>query len=94
MRVGILHVDLHIAGARSLKEKRKIFLSLKERLASRFNISIAEVGAQDLWQRAELGIALVALDGKSLHASIQKIEGFIRNHPGVTPLSLEKEIIG
>ncbi len=92
MRVGILRVDLQILGATSLKEKRRVLRSLKDRLLSRFNVSVAEVGSQDLWQRAELGVALVSLDAKGADAALQKIEAFIRNHPGAMPLKIDREI--
>ena len=93
MRVGILRADLHIVGAGSLKEKRRVLRSLKDRLFSRFNVSVAEVGSQDLWQRAEIGVALVALDAKTADATLQKVEAFIRQHPGAVPIDLHREII-
>ena len=93
MRVGVLRVDLHIAAAQSLKEKRHVLRSLKDRLLSRFNVSVAEVGSQDLWQRAELGLATVGLDAKGTDAALRKIEEFIRRHPGAFVLDMERQII-
>ena len=57
--MGVLELDLALRGAHSLKEKRRAVKSLKDRLRSRFNISVAEVNAQDNWQRAILGVAIV-----------------------------------
>ena len=94
MRVGILRADLHVVGARSLKEKRQVIRSLKDRLSARFNVSVAETGSQDLWQRAEIGIALVALDAKAADAALRKVEEFIRRHPGSVPIQLDRDILG
>ncbi len=94
MRVGILRVSLHIAGASSLKAKRQVVRSLKDRLSARFNVSVAEVGAQDLWQRAELGIAKVCLDGRRADAELRTLENFIQSRPGATVLDMEREIWG
>lgn len=93
MRVGVLHVDLHIEAAQSLKSKRQVLRSLKDRLSARFNVSVAEVGSQDLWQRAEIGIALVALDAKRADAALRKVEGHIRSHPGAVVLEIQRAII-
>ena len=93
MRVGILRVDLHIMAAQSLKGKRQVLRSLKDRLLSRFNVAVSEVGSQDLWQRAELGIALVSLDAQGADSRLRKVEEFIRTHPGAVVLTMEREII-
>ncbi len=93
MRIGVLHIDLHIPGASSLKAKRQVVRSLKDRLLSRFNVSVAEVGSQDLWQRAEIGIAKVCLDARRADAELRKIENFIRAHPGATVLDIERDVL-
>ncbi len=59
MVVGRLRLDIHIPAAHSLKAKRSVLNHVKERVRHRFNASIAEVGHQDLWQRATLGVAVV-----------------------------------
>lgn len=61
MVVGVVRVELHIHGATSLKERRAVVRSIRDRLRARHNISVAEVDAQDVWQRATLGIAAVSL---------------------------------
>ncbi|CCO07518.1 DUF503 domain-containing protein [Desulforamulus hydrothermalis] len=60
MIVGLLTVELHIGGAVTLKDKRRVIKSIVERVRSRYNVSIAEVADQDLWQRATLGVAAVS----------------------------------
>ncbi|CAN5837895.1 hypothetical protein BH23GEM9_BH23GEM9_03130 [soil metagenome] len=60
MVVGVIVWDLEILGAQSLKDKRRVVKSLKERLQVRFRVSAAETKHQDLWQRAELAACVVA----------------------------------
>jgi len=62
----------------SLKEKRRVVKSLKDRVRARFNVSISEVDSQDLWHRATLGIALVCSDRKQAQTMSDKIIEFIR----------------
>jgi len=63
---------------RSLKEKRRVVESLKDRVRARFNVSIAEVDNQDLWQSSTLGFALVCSDKKQAQIISDKIIEFIR----------------
>jgi uncharacterized protein len=60
MMVGLCTVELFIPDGHSLKDKRRILQSVKTRVREKFNVSIAEVGEQDLWQKAILGLACVA----------------------------------
>ncbi len=62
----VVAVELHLPGVRSLKQKRRIVKSLKDRIRHRFQVSVAETGHLDLHQRAELGIAAVAGSGGPL----------------------------
>jgi len=71
--LGLLNVSVHIPQARSLKDKRMVLKSLKERIKNRFNISLSEVEGQDTWQSATLAIAMVSGDHKIIDASFQKI---------------------
>jgi len=65
--------DLHLPGCRGLKEKRMIVKSLKARIRNEFEISAAEVGAQDLLQRAQLGVGAVGPDQAPLDALLQNV---------------------
>ena len=62
MVIGVAGWELEIYGAQSLKEKRSVVKSLKDRLHDRFNLSVAETGHHDLWQRAEITACVVATD--------------------------------
>jgi uncharacterized protein YlxP (DUF503 family) len=56
MVVGLCTIELHLPGSQSLKAKRQVLLSLKDRLREKFNVSVAEVAEHDRWQKAVLGI--------------------------------------
>jgi len=83
LRVGLLSVELFLPDAQSLKDKRMVLRQVKDRL-KKFNVSVAEVEHQQLWQRAGLGIVSISnghdLVDKSLDAVLEEIE---RVQPGV-----------
>ena len=85
--VGLLSVELHLAGARSLKDKRMVLRSIKDRLR-KLNVAVAELAHHDLHQRARLGIVSIAAarDGvdRSLEATLDEIE---RRDPGIVTAS-------
>ena len=87
MVVALLSLELHIAAARSLKDKRMVLRRLKDRLR-RFNVSIAELEHQNLWQRAGLGIVTIAgseaLAERELQGVVDEIE---RIEPGAVARS-------
>jgi len=60
--VGIATWELHVQGCQSLKDKRRVLKSLKDRLHQKFNVSVAETAHHDLWQRSELTCAIVSTD--------------------------------
>jgi uncharacterized protein YlxP (DUF503 family) len=60
MIIGVLTLELHLPESNSLKSKRIIIKSLKDRIKNKFNVSIAEIDGNDLWQRCVLGAACVA----------------------------------
>lgn len=76
MVIGALEVRLKVLGAGSLKEKRKVLRSLKDRI-QKMNISIAEVDDQGLWQASTLGLALVSNDAGYVNAVMDKMLQFI-----------------
>ena len=77
MVVGLLRVSMIIPENASLKGKRKVVKSLIGRLRSRFNISVAEVESNDLWQRVELGMAVVGNDRRFVNSSLDKILDYV-----------------
>ena len=76
MVVGVIGWDIQVYDARSLKEKRAVIKSLKERL-KKLNLSVAETGHQDKWQRAELTACVVATDRRGAEAILEKADGMV-----------------
>ena len=91
MVVGLLKVKLYMPSVRSLKDKRKILRSLKEKIRNKFNVSIAEVDYQDYHQSALLGIAQVASDTSYLQSSLERICSLIRQNPEIAFVHTEIE---
>jgi len=77
MHVGVVTLDLVMAENQSLKGKRQVLRKVKDRVRNRFNASIAEVGALDQWQRAEIGISCVSGDKRYLQGQLSRIVDFI-----------------
>ena len=77
MVVGLGHVTLRMEGCRSLKEKRRIVKTVIHRLRDQFNVSAAEVGANDMHQRAEIGVAAVGNDRELINSKIDKLFNFV-----------------
>ncbi len=73
MVIGLLTLELHFPGARSLKDKRQALRSLETRLRNRFNVSVAEVEHQDLWQRAQLAVVSVNTDHVHLESTLRSV---------------------
>lgn len=74
MPIAYLTLELRIEGAHSLKDKRQVLRSIKDRLRNSFNISIAEIEVTDLWQRATLGVVSISNSRDYLESLMQKIE--------------------
>ena len=87
MVIGLLTLDLHFPGARSLKDKRQALRSLETLIRNRFNVSVAEVEHQDLWQRARL--AVVAVNTAPLH-----LESTLQGVASEAELSREILVVG
>ncbi len=72
--VGLLTLELHITHSQSLKDKRQVLRGLKDRLRGRFNISVAEVGFQDTWQRSLVGVVTVSGDQARAQQTLERAE--------------------
>ena len=85
--------DIHLPGCQGLKEKRMIVRSLKSRLKNEFEVSAAEVGSQDLLQRAQIGVAAVGPDQAPLDALLQHILHFVEQNLDGELLDVHNEFI-
>ena len=81
MEVGVLQFTIRLRGARSLKDKRRVVRSIKERLRSRYNVAVAEVDDLDVHQVGTLGLATCGNDSKRIVAQLQQIVELLRRHP-------------
>lgn len=89
MVVGVCTISIALHGNRSLKGKRQVVRSVKDKVKSRFNISIAEVGNQDILQTASFGMCVAASDAAHADSQIQKAINFISDQADVTTISFE-----
>jgi uncharacterized protein YlxP (DUF503 family) len=93
MIVGLLTLELYIPEADSLKSKRFIIRSLKDRIKHKYNVSIAEVDANDLWQRSILGAACVANERKIINQTLDGIRDLILRTPSVELINSRIEML-
>jgi uncharacterized protein YlxP (DUF503 family) len=73
MPIGLLTLEIHISEAQSLKDKRQVLRSLKDRLRAHFNVAVAELEHQELWQRSKIGVVSISGDGKHLEESLAAV---------------------
>ena len=92
-RVAVGTVELHLPDVGSLKGKRHALKGLKERLRRRFEISVAEVGHQDSWQRATLALACVSGDSRHANEVISKAMDFIEDNVEGYVIDVQLEIL-
>jgi uncharacterized protein YlxP (DUF503 family) len=91
MIVACLRVRLHLPGCTSLKGKRFVLKSLKDRIRNRFNVALCEYGSQDKWQLADLGIATVTTDTRGADKVLQAVVNFIEDDGRVFLVDVKRE---
>lgn len=93
MVVGTGIIILRIHDCRSLKGKRKVVKSVIQRIRNNFNASVAEVGANDIYQRAEIGIALTGNDAQVINSKLDKVFNLVEDLGLAEVIDTEYEII-
>ena len=93
MNIGALEIRIAIRESFSLKDKRRVVKSLKDRLRNRFNVAVAEVDDLDHRQAATLGIVSVSNDSKYLLGLLEQAAGFAKSHPGAEVLDYSIEML-
>jgi uncharacterized protein YlxP (DUF503 family) len=93
MVLGVIGWDLEIPGASSLKDKRSVLKSLKDRLHGRFNISVAETGQQDVWQRAELTACVVSTTRRHAESVLEEAERFVDAEPRARVIRTQRSFL-
>jgi len=92
-RVALGMMELHLPDVGSLKDKRHVLKGLKERVRARFEVSVAEVDHQDLWQRATLALAYVSADARHANEVVSKAMDFIEDNVEGDVLDTSLEIL-
>lgn len=92
-RVALGLVELHLPDVGSLKDKRHALKGLKEKVRARFEVSVAEVDHQDVWQRATLAVAYVSADARHANTVISKAMDFIEDNVAGRVLDTSVEIL-
>ena len=92
MTIGLLTITIHLHGIGSLKEKRGIVKSLVGRVKSRFNFSVAEIGAQDSKAQAIIGLAVVANNGGFVNKQLDTVINFVNGDGRFYVGQIEREI--
>ena len=93
MVVGLASIDIHIPESGSLKTKRQFVKRIKDRVKNRFNVSIAEVDHNDLWQRTTLGVSVVANQRQFANQVLSGVVEFIGRINGVEILDYSVELL-
>jgi uncharacterized protein YlxP (DUF503 family) len=73
MPVGLLTLELHLPDAQSLKDKRQVLRSLKDRLRANFNVAVAELDFEDTWQRSVVGVVTLSNEEQHVEEALQKV---------------------
>ena len=80
MIVGVMKFEIYMHSSRSLKDKRRIIKSLTEKVKSEFqNLSISEVGSNDLWKKSEIGVAIVSNNVQFVNSNLDRVLNYIKN---------------
>jgi uncharacterized protein len=93
MVVGLYTVELFISGSQSLKDKRQVLHGIKDRLRGKFNLSVAEVDGQDLWQKAILGMACVSNERNHVSRVLEQALNLIKSMPAVEVSRAQLELL-
>lgn len=93
MRVGFLIIKAYLPGITSLKGKRSVVRSLTSQLRNNFNISVAEIGSQDLWQSLELGIACISNNGSKANEILSSVLKFLQEQRDIVLIDYRLELI-
>ena len=93
MIIGLVTARISIPDARSLKDKRSVVRSIKDRALNKMNVSVAEVGRQDLWKTAELAFVTVAADSTIVQSRIADVSKFLRANPRYVLIDLHTQML-
>jgi len=93
MIVGAALIELHVHGSRSLKQKRGVVRSVVQRVRNRYNVSVAEVGGQDTWQRAVIGVSAAGNEAPGVRRTLDRVIEFIESLHLAEVLATDVELL-
>lgn len=93
MIIGLVTARISIPEAHSLKDKRSVVRSVKDRLIHKMNVSVAEVGSQDVWKTAELAFVTVAAESSIVQSRVSEISKFLRANPRYVLIDLHTQML-
>ena len=94
MNVGVAKITLRLAGSFSLKDKRRVVNSVRDRVRSKFNVAVAEVEQNDAWQVAVIGITCVSNNVRHADQTLDNVLEFIESdHPDAEVIDCEMETL-
>ena len=93
MIIGICICEIFIFNANSLKSKRSVVKSIIEKSKNRFNISIAEVGDNDKWQKSIIAFSTISNDQKIVERTIDKVINFFDSYSEIEIINIKREIL-
>jgi uncharacterized protein YlxP (DUF503 family) len=90
--IGVLEIVLYLPESHSLKDKRQVVKSLKDKIRQRFNVAVAEVDALDLWQKAHLGILSLGNDRRQVNGRLDQVLNYIERLQPAVDLSSRMDL--
>jgi hypothetical protein len=91
VRVATLRADFAIPSADSLKDKRRVVRSLRDRIRARYPVAVAEVADQDVWRRAVLGVAAVGAEGGPIESTLDEIQRMVASDTRIVVIEFVRD---
>jgi uncharacterized protein len=93
MVIGILEIILYLPESHSLKDKRQVVKSIKDKVRQRFNVAIAETDDLDLWQKARLGVCTLGNDRRQVNGRLDQVTNFIERLQVASDIDFHMELL-
>ena len=93
MIVGLLRIEVHLPHAQSLKDKRSVVKSLRDQMRGRFNVAVAEIEANEKWQRAVVGITTLGDNRAYVEGLLRQVTEWLRSTRVVELIRVEEEYL-
>ena len=93
MIIGLVQASISIPQSQSLKDKRMVLRSLKDRILNKMNVSVAEVGQQDTWKLSELAFVTVAAESDVVQKRISDLSDMLRSNPQYVLINIHTEFL-